>query len=424
MRKAAAVFLVVGVLVGGAGFAQQPLTYYLTGNIKEATGTVATDKGDQRTSFLGSIGFRVVPTEKGLLFYLFDFNLISKGVPTGRGDSGPISVRLADAQGKSMTYDPRSGRASTEFAAIFHYELIDRVKGFRQVRGQAEGDLFVPFTETMTGKMSVRFPEELRVVDKGTTYVDLDLTLALSTSVLGSIQRISLITRVIIDWTRLFSPAQYLRIQPVFIGTGPTDGTATGKAFPELMKRATELWNRCGSVRCIKFVVNEPIYINNSAYKVLETAAEADSLRAEVSVTDAVEVFVVDRMDFACSWGGGACFSSGTASAKIVSCDQQLAVPSPCPCTWCPATCPPCPPCQTGAVNYYHLAHELGHALNLDHPGQPYGLAAVTAGSNMEPSGFCCDNPNVQSAKNCRNASNPLLFWGTALCVGTPNISD
>lgn len=424
MRKTAVVLLAVGVLAGVVGFAQQTLTYYLTGNIKEATGTVATDKGDQRASFSGSVGFRVVPTEKGLLLYLFDFNLIATGVPTGRGDSGMISARLADAQDKSMAYDARSGRASTEFAAIFHYELIDRVKGFRQVRGQAEGDLFAPFTETMTAKMSARFPEALKVADKGSIYVDLDLTMELSTSVVGSIRRLSLIARVVIDWTRLFTPAQYLRIQPVFIGTGPTDATATGKAFPELMKRATELWNRCGSVRCIKFVVNEPIYLNKPAYKVLETEAEATSLRGEVNVADAVEVFVVDRMDFACSWGGGACFSSGTASAKIVTCDQQLAVPAPCPCTWCPATCPPCPPCQTGAVNYYHLAHELGHALNLDHPGQPYGLAAVTTGSNMEPSGFCCDNPNVQSAKNCRNASNPLLYWGTGLCVGTPNILD
>lgn len=425
MRKFVWLFLAAGVLLSLAGLGQQSLEYYLTGNIKEAAGTVATDKGDQKTRFFGSIGFRVVPTEKGLLLYLFDLNLISKGVPTEKGDSGLLGLELLDAEGKSMMYDPRSRQASTEFRMVLHYELIDRVKGFRQVETKGEMDLFASFTEEMAGKMIVRFPEALKVAERGSINVDLDLTFQLSSSVLGSVRSASLAARVTIDWTKLLNPAQYLRIQPVFIGTGPTDATATGKAFPELMRRATGLWNRCGSVRCIKFVVNAPIYLNKPAYKVLETKAEATNLRAEVNVADAVEVFVVDRMSFACDWGGGACFSPGTASAKIVTCDQQLAVPAPCPCPgFCPATCPPCPPCQTGAVNYYHLAHELGHALNLDHPGQPYGLAAVTAGSNMEPSGFCCDNPNKQSAKNCRNASNPLLYWGTAFCSGKPDIMD
>lgn len=142
-----------------------------------------------------------------------------------------------------------------------------------------------------------------------------------------------------------------------------------------------------------------------------------------MNVADAVEVFVVERMDFACDWGGGACSSSGTAAAKVVTCDQQLEIPDPCPCLGlCPSACPPC---QTGDVNYYHLAHELGHALNLAHPGD-WGRSLVpgTAGSNMEPSGFCCDNPNVQSARNCRAASNPLLYWGRSICRGTPDIHD
>ena len=422
MRKVAVVVLAASVLAGVTSLAQQSAPYYLTGNLKDALGTVTTDKGDQRTTFFGMIGFKVVPTEKGLEFTLFELSLVSKGVPTERGEAGVLGVNLIDDD--IAWHDAKTGRASFAPTLTLHYELIDRVKGFRTTKAQPEGDVFAPHTETMTGKMSAQFPEALKVAEKGSTYVDLEMTFDLSSSVVGSIRRVSLICRVVIDWTRFFTPALYLRIQPVFIGTGPKDPTATGKAFPELMKRATELWNRCGSVRCIKFVVNDPIYLNKPAYKVLETTAEANSLRAEVSVADAVEVFVVDRMNFACDWGGGACFSPGTASAKIVTCDQQLSVPAPCPCTWCPATCPPCPPCQTGAVNYYHLAHELGHALNLDHPGRPYGLADVTAGSNMEPSGFCCDNPNVQSAKNCRNASNPLLYWGRALCVGAPNIMD
>lgn len=421
MGKHFLMLTIIGVFIGLTAFGQQGAEYYLTGNFKELPGTVTTDKGEQRTSFFGAIGFRVVQSEKGLLLYLIEFNLVSKGIPTEKGDSGLVSLRLFDDFEKPLSYDPRSGRASSELHMVLHYELIDRVKGFRRGEMKGEMDLFPSFTEEMKGRLLVRFPEAMQAAEKGSISLDLDLTLELSAAVLGSLRKISLTTLVRVDWTRLRSPALVLKIQPVFIGTGPTDPNRTGTAFNTLMTYASQLWSRCGTVRCIKFEVNNPIYLNKPAYKVLDSETEADNLRAEVNVADAVEVFVVDRMTFVCAWGGGACFSSGTAAAKIVTCDQQLAVPTPCPCPdFCPSTCPPCPPCQTGRVNLYHLAHELGHALDLHHP--PH--SSSTAGSNMEPSGFCCDNPNVQSAKNCRNASNPLLYWGSALCFGSPDIKD
>lgn len=428
MGKCVWVLLVVGVLTGLIALGQQSSEYYLTGNFREVPGTVATDKGEQRTTFFGSIGFRVVSTEKALLLYLFDFNLISKGVPTEKGDTGLLSLRLVDTFEKPMTYDPRSGRASSEFQMVLHYELIDRVKGFRRVETKGEMDLYASFTEEMKGKMIARFPEALQVAERGSINVDLDLTLELSSSVLGSVRKLSVISRVVIDWVK-FRPAQMLKIQPVFIGTGPTDPARTGTAWATLIARSHEIWDKCGTVRCLKLVVNAPIYLNKPAYRVLDSEAEIDALRAEVNVADAVEVFVVQRLA-TCDLigGGGACWSSGTASAKIVTSDQQLAVPCPCP-SACRGFCP-CGGCGTdprtcGAVNLYHLAHELGHALNLAHPPGPSdGLAASTVGSVMEPSGFCCDNPNKQSAKNCRNASNPLLYWGWAMCRGKPDIMD
>lgn len=168
---------------------------------------------------------------------------------------------------------------------------------------------------------------------------------------------------------------------------------------------------------CITLRANQPIYINNNDYKLLTSVdvnpAEASALRAEVNVADAVEVFVVDRWDPLFD-GGGATWSSGTASAKIITCDQQLNVPCP----------PPCGAGACGPVNNYHLGHELGHALNLGHPSDPGSLAAATFGSIMEPSGFCADNPNVQSARNCRSATNPLLNWGRALCGKSTDIMD
>lgn len=169
MRKAAGVVLVASVLAGVTSLAQQAAPYYLTGNIKEAPGTVTTDRGDQRTTFSGLIGFKVIPTEKGLEFTLFELSLVSKGVPTGRGETGVLGVDLIDDD--IAWYDAKTGRASCAPTLTLHDELIDRGKGFRTAKAQPETDVFAPFTETMTGKMSARFPEALKVAEKGSTHV-------------------------------------------------------------------------------------------------------------------------------------------------------------------------------------------------------------------------------------------------------------
>ncbi len=430
-RYAVIVVIVIG-LIGSMAMAQKtpivPITplllqrtsYYLTGNIGSSEGTATTDRGRQGTNLFGSIGFRVIPQQKGeLALVLSGLNLVGKGVATERGDSGVISISLAQSE-YELAYQPRTGEIGGEVEAILHYELIDRVKGYKEQECKGECDKFDPYTERMIGKLSGRFEQPLQPTDKGSVQFTGEVTLELSSRVLGALKRVYLVFRVVIDWS-LFEPAEVLKIQPVFIGSGPTDPNVTGTAFTTLMNYAHDMWNRCGTVRCIRFAVNAPIYVNNSAYRVLDDSAEATALRGEVSVADAIEVFVVERMStsLACSWGGGATFSSGTASAKIVSCDQQMSVPCPCP-SACTGYCP-CGSCLCGAINPYHLAHELGHVLDLYHPSDsPYS----TATSIMEPSGFCCDNPNAQSAKNCRNADNPLLFWGTAICTGSPDISD
>lgn len=412
------VFVLVFVATG------QQEVYHLTANFKEARGVLVTDKGEQETFFAGRVGFKVLPSEKGTQLVLVELALVSKGVPTGQGETGTLGLNLIDDD--IAWYEARARGASFAPRMTLHYALIDRLLGFKAIGTKGEDDAFIPFTEVMTGKLALRLPEGLQVREKGSTTAEMELTLDLSSAVLGLTRRLMLSARLALEWARVLSPALILKVQPVFIGSGPTDPTRTGSSWDTLFSYARVLWSRCGTVRCIAFSVNPPIYLNKPAYKVLETREEAAALLGEVEVVDAVEVFVVSRMDYVCQNGGGTCYASGTASAKIVSCDQQLAVPSPCPCPdYCPSTCPPCPPCQTGRVNLYHLAHELGHALNLAHPPGPSGtLAGSTPRSNMEPSGFCCDNPAVQSAKNCRNFSNPLLYWGSAICTGRPDITD
>ena len=402
--------------------------YYLVTNFTEQCTVLTDEKDDIETTLSGMVGFRVVSGPQGdLTISLGWLNLVVKGVPTQRGDSGVIGLTLATPEYET-TYDSDTGRMTTAFSSDLHYELIDQEMGYQQLEPEGENDVFLPYTEEMTGNLTGAFPKDLQAVDGESAYFagEVELLLDYSSDVLGSLMRIKFPIEKSLIWRVKF--CQAIRIQPVFIGTGPTDPDRTGTAFDDLMTKAHELWDRCGTERCLKFTVLEPIYLNEPAYKVLDNNTEAADLRAEVNEDNAVEIFVVREMStaLACGWGGGASFSSGTESAKIVSCDQQLSVPCPCPVS-CQDYCP-CGGCgddasTCGAVNPYHLAHELGHTLDLYHPPD----ASSTADSIMEPSGFCCDNPDVQSAKNCRNAENPLLYWTlctSAACSGSPDIDD
>ncbi|HII07362.1 MAG TPA: hypothetical protein HA349_08655 [Methanotrichaceae archaeon] len=401
---------------------EQEKNYRLIGNLEDVKGVVTTDAGEQQTSFGGEIAFMAVPGDRGdLTLVLTGLNLVSSGVATKEGNSGVIGLDLVEPEYKA-SYDSRKGRFSTEFQSTLHYALIDEIKGFIPSKSE-EGDQFFSYTESMAGKIEGSLPEGMKAADEGEVTMNAEIHLELERSVVGSLRDMV----VYLDLTKLWwyletSPTEILLVQPVFIGTGPSDPSATGTVYNTLLDGSAEIWDRCGTVRCIAIRSRTPVYINNNAYRVLNSEAEAAALRAEVDVTDSVEVFVVERWDPYFD-GGGACWSSGTASAKIVTCDQQMAVPCPMPVgLWgCSAgeggTC--------GDVNYYHLAHELGHAVNLLHPGdyRP-GMVAGSSTSIMEPSGFCRDNPDVQSARNCRSASSPLLYSGRSSCTGSPDIMD
>jgi len=432
-KKWAVWVIVVTVGVCLVGLSQRPAfqplravfltapTHHLRGNLEKAEGSVATNRGREASGFFGSIGFELWAQEKGNhRIQLSTLNLVSSGVKTEDGESGVIGVSLGGASAP-VEYNPETGEFVASVEAILHYEQIDEVRGYQKQECRGECDLFEPYTERVAGKFFGRFHQPIEPREEGRISVEGEIVLELQEAVLGNIRQIHVPIYVVIAWF-ILEPGDVLRIQPVFVGTGPSDPDASGTAFNTLMNHSHDMWNRCGDERCIKFVVNEPIYVDNNAYKTLDNSAEAAAFRAEVNVADAVEIFVAKAMStsLACSWGGGACFSGGTASSKIVSCDTQMDVPCPCP-SACTGYCP-CGSCLCGAINPYHLAHELGHALSLPHPSGPSSTSTV--GSIMEPSGYCCDNPNAQSAKNCRNASNPLLVSLMSICFGAPDIAD
>ena len=395
--------------------------YFLIGNLARSMAIVTTEGKRREAVFQGEIAFRATQGEKGQLqLNLERLNLVSEGMVSMIGDTGVIGLNLLqdEDQEYDVAYNTRTGEIFSEFESKLHYPLIDEKLGFREMRSE-ECAYFESYTERMAGKLVGRLPEKLEVSGEGKVELVAEIQLYLTDQVLGVVEEMIISVAFRLEWVVIFQfePAEILRVQPVFIGSGPSDSTATGSSFNTMIARADEIWDRCGTVRCIQIVANPPIYVNNNDYRVLNSTSEAANLRAEVNITDAVEIFIVERWDPYYD-GGGACWSSGTASAKIVTCDQQLSVPCP----------PPSPPCTgvayCGLVNEYHLGHELGHAINLAHPGSSSSLSPSTSTSIMEPSGFCRDNPAVQSARNCRNAANPLLYWGLGVCKGSPDISD
>jgi len=402
----------------------QSRTYYLVGNLKDVRGEVVTDKGASQTSFSGEIAFQIRQDEKGALtMNLWNLNLLSPGVETGSGSSGVIGLNLQSPP-YEVSYDQRTGSIYSQFGSTLHYALIDELKGFIPGGGE-EQDVFYSYTETMSGNLKGKLSENLLLKEGGTASLEGEVNLVLDDSVLGSIRSMRVVLSIRDLWMAITEPAEVLKVQPVFIGSGPDDPTATGIVYATLIRRAADIWNRCGAERCLTLRSNDPIYIDEDDYRTIgggwdaidSGESEAYDLMDEVNVLDAVEVFVVDRWDPYCD-GGGATWSSGTASAKIVTCDQQLDVPCPPPSSVCSGG-------SCGDVNYCHLAHELGHALDLTHPGEiKPGRPEGSAGSVLEPSGFCRDNPDAQSAHNCREASNPLLFWSRSICTGSPDISD
>ncbi len=176
-------------------------------------------------------------------------------------------------------------------------------------------------------------------------------------------------------------------VQLVSIGKDPSDATATGRGFSYGMTAIDFLWVRLG----VMITVNPNwIYIDEPNWKTpIETAAEAllrevDQRFNQAGIVDYIGMVFVENFDPDCLNGGGWTIRSGTTEARIITSD--------------------------GNVDQYdltHLAHELGHALGLVHPGETDPvLRTATAGTLMEPSGWGAQNPYLNSLENAGNVRN------------------
>ncbi|MFC2108774.1 hypothetical protein ACFLS5_04850 [Candidatus Bipolaricaulota bacterium] len=400
VRQVAYVVLVALILVsflvgsGVTAMAQRKSEEWtLVGRIEKAVALVQTDVGEQEVPLEGQIQFSSDPYGNELRVERLD--LLGQSLKSERGPTGLISISLLP--GARTESSAEEGYVRSEFQATLHYELIDEILGYYTPQREEQPHNFLSYRETMRGTLEGRFAGPLKPGERETTEFEGTLVLQLDEAKLAVLIEWKIYVVSIFWWERVFGLVDTVCIQPVFVRSGPSDSSPTGSSFNTMMSNAAALWAKC----CVFFDVKPPIYVNNSSYKVLSGQTEAEALKAEHSNANCIEIFVADRFDPV--WdGGGACWAGGTAAAKIVTCDQQLSIP-------CGSGTGECAAPNCGALNQNHLAHEIGHALNLLHPGTSWtGMIAGSSGSVMAPSGWCADNPSGQSTHNCDSASNPL----------------
>ncbi|MDG1987510.1 MAG: hypothetical protein P8J18_06000 [Halieaceae bacterium] len=174
-----------------------------------------------------------------------------------------------------------------------------------------------------------------------------------------------------------------LCVQPVQILSSASDPDPTGDYLTVGMAGANTELNKAD----VTFTVRPFKQVINSAWKVASSGERA-AIRASVEDDDCVEIFFVENHDPVSLSGGGASWGCGTATSQIVTSDGN-----------------------NNGIDNTHLAHELGHTLDLDHPSGAYASSCTISsyGSLMCGSGWERDNPQRNSLQNKENLSNPLL---------------
>jgi hypothetical protein len=327
--------------------------------------------------------------------------------------TGVLSIQLVSPTPVTFDDDGRTFRA--DVVASLHYPLIDRVMGFRTSPDAPQQDTFDVFTDTMRGQLVARLrrplPPDLPKERPFPVKAVANLHLVSDGQLLGTRYTLDVSRRIRLTlWREILDlcscPSKRLCIQPVGVKSNAADPSPTGTAFAGQLAEADDLWNRV----CVVFEVRPFMYVVNADWKTMtydsspeDPASEQALLRASVDVDDCVEVFYIDSWTNPEANGGGATWGSGTASAKIITSDAV-----------------------DNGIDLNHLAHEIGHALTLCHPGCSCAAPRIDGTPNtvMCPSGWENDNPDNQSEENGDNASNPLLEFVTSLICPDPDCTD
>lgn len=181
-----------------------------------------------------------------------------------------------------------------------------------------------------------------------------------------------------------------ITVQPVGFRTGPMDPSPSASTAAAQLATAQAVWNK----GCIDINIRPTVFIDNAT---LKTSSDQTAIRAAYTDADpaVIEIFFVQNA--LTGSGGGNSGAIGVASCKAV-----IAEPN--------------------GGNPVLVSHELGHVLNLLHPG---------AGSNsdpgtvMQPTGSAM-NPgtNLVTHNMCISIANPVLGTTTTACCFSHDKGD
>ncbi len=338
-------------------------------------------------------------------------NIVFFGVPQdalnyggiGKEDSGNLSFVSANKQ--TLKYDARSatlsgeieGYIGAEYMGTFASELKDSKEGDHTIAPRQRANISVsiqlskpfvlkegedPRTEKAEAKFSIEADGEQNIFA---------YPLQIEVRPVYEIE-------YIIAWR--IEVAKRLCVQPVrfsrLVWNWPNiswDYTGAGLGFGQ--PEANKQWAKADVVftwRDWKTVYNPTLFFFSTS--------EASDVLNTVDDDDCVEVFFVEGDNgMHNNWGGGASFSGGESYTKIISSDGNV----------------------DAGVDFVHLAHELGHSMDLPHPNAYNSSSTNTL---MCPSGYANDNPARNSQENKDNIANPLFTFALKLVSAGPDCTN
>lgn len=323
-----------------------------------------------------------------LTFAAFDVNqrLLTNRSPRNKANS-VVSFRM-QGRGIKFRYDANNRSIGGSVPGLVHYAQLTEIFPPRMAQGEDDFDLT---SQQATMNLNLRLDRGLSgdqstQVEEVPGSVSMNLRVAKMRDQNINEFNMSVTSKIAVQKYWLVANVEIVRrlcVQPVRIRSSAGEASPTGAGLEFGLPAANHEWRKGDVI----FEVRPFKEVISASLKVL-SESEAGALLSTVNDDDCIEVFFVEKLDPESLWGGGATFGTGYATAQIITSDGMV-----------PA-----------GIDLHHLAHELGHVMNLKHPGHATATSPEgSTGTIMCPSGWLHDNPDANSTDNRNNIGNPLF---------------